>query len=497
MKKRFLKEFKVVKMILKKDFFKKTVILCLAFVVYFTFFVSLSKAGVKELIIGIGLDQKNVKISSASGMNVQLLGETSKTRYSRRIPSDFELILSCSSRGINFISVPEFMKKDSFFRRTRFFRMSVTPAGNSFIKFNNKQYRGSIAVFVNDRYLLTVVNKLDLEKYLYGVVPKEMLPSSPIEALKAQAVVARTFAVRYMDKCSKEGYNLTNDTSCQVYGGYDAEDQRTNRAVDLTSGYILTYKGAPVSAVYTSVCGGHTVNNEDAWSGAAKSYLRGVPCPYCSSSPKYKWDYQISKTDFTQIFRKKGISFNGDIKSIEIVSRTDGNRVKLIKLVHRDGAEYISGKELRSLIGADKIKSTWFDVSGSFEGYTRYTPVNNLRKLKNRLSLIKLRKKYNNNSVTGKKIASLEKNNSRNLADNTDESKKISSSEELIRNIINNSLSKKKSIEKSSSFAFTGRGHGHGVGMCQSGAAVMAQNNFSYTDILSYYYKDVTLKVIK
>lgn len=148
------------------------------------------------------------------------------------------------------------------------------------VRYNEKPYRGRLEVFANSKGTLTVVNVIPLEDYVRGVVPNELSPGGwpELEALKAQAVAARTYAVSNLGRFSAEGYDLTPDTRSQVYGGRSTEHPLTDRAVLETRGRILTYKGAPVNALYTSTCGGRTEDGENIFGGAPVPYLRGREC---------------------------------------------------------------------------------------------------------------------------------------------------------------------------------------------------------------------------
>ena len=148
------------------------------------------------------------------------------------------------------------------------------------VRYNEKPYRGRIEVFANTKGTLTVVNVVPLEEYVRGVVPNELSPGGwpELEALKAQAVAARTYAVSNLGRFASQGYDLTPDTRSQVYGGRATEHPLTDRAVAETRGRILTYKGAPVNALYTSTCGGRTEDGENIFGGGAVAYLRGREC---------------------------------------------------------------------------------------------------------------------------------------------------------------------------------------------------------------------------
>ncbi|HVF43784.1 MAG TPA: SpoIID/LytB domain-containing protein [Pyrinomonadaceae bacterium] len=148
------------------------------------------------------------------------------------------------------------------------------------VRYNEKAYRGRLEVFANSRGSLTVVNVVALEDYVRGVVPNELSPGGwpELEALKAQAVAARTYAVSNLGRFASEGYDLTPDTRSQVYGGRSTEHPLTDRAVSETRGRVATYAGRPINALYTSTCGGRTEDAENIFGGEAPAYLRGREC---------------------------------------------------------------------------------------------------------------------------------------------------------------------------------------------------------------------------
>lgn len=147
----------------------------------------------------------------------------------------------------------------------------VTP-----VRVNGKAYRGKIEVFVNSRGSLTIVNVVNLEDYLRGVVPNELgLPA--LEAEKAQAVAARTYAVANINQFGAQGFDILPTTRSQVYRGYSSESQMGTQAVNETRGIVATYHGKPINALYTSTCGGRTENSENVFE-FNEPYLRGVEC---------------------------------------------------------------------------------------------------------------------------------------------------------------------------------------------------------------------------
>ncbi len=146
------------------------------------------------------------------------------------------------------------------------------------VKLNGKAYRGKIEVFVNSRGTLTVVNVVSLEDYLLGVVPNELgLPS--LEAQKAQAVAARTYAVANINGFGNQGFDLLPTVWSQVYRGVSSEGTMPTQAVQQTRGIVATYNGKPINALYTSTCGGRTENSENIFD-FNEPYLRGVECAF-------------------------------------------------------------------------------------------------------------------------------------------------------------------------------------------------------------------------
>jgi len=154
------------------------------------------------------------------------------------------------------------------------------PAPDVRVAVDGVTYRGSVRVSVNPRGLLNVVNRVDLEEYLYGVVPAEMGPKrfDAIEGLKAQAVAARTYALAHRGQFESEGYDICPGPKCQAYGGAALEDPLSTAAVDGTRGLVLASGGQFADALFVSTCGGVTENVENVFSGGPVPYLVSVPC---------------------------------------------------------------------------------------------------------------------------------------------------------------------------------------------------------------------------
>lgn len=158
--------------------------------------------------------------------------------------------------------------------------LTVLPFSAGTIRIDGQPWRSSARLFVNPRGLLNVINELNLEEYLYGVVPAEMGPSiyDELEALKAQAVAARTYAIRNLGQFESEGYDICPGPACQAYKGFAAEHELSTRAVRETAGLVITYEGKPIDSLYSATCGGETSDVGIMFPGRSEPYLKSVRC---------------------------------------------------------------------------------------------------------------------------------------------------------------------------------------------------------------------------
>ena len=168
-----------------------------------------------------------------------------------------------------------------------------TSADFSPVSIFGKRYRGGLK-FLKNTSSITVVNYLNVEEYLMGVIPNEMSPSWNIEALKAQAVAARSFAYSNYSKFTPYGFNLTPDTRSQVYGGYDTENERSNQAVAQTKGIVGYYNGKIAQLIYNASSGGKTESSTNVWGGNIP-YLVAQNDPYSVNNPYQNWKISWNK----------------------------------------------------------------------------------------------------------------------------------------------------------------------------------------------------------
>ena len=239
--------------------------------------------------------------------------------------------------------------------------ISVEPVGGSRVYINGRIFRGEIRVFKDGRKL-TVVNAVDLEEYLYGVMRNEVSTWWPMEALKAQAIAARTYALNQINESKGKDYDVTADVSSQVYGGIFSEKWRTNRAVDETRDEVLTYNGAIFPAFFHATCGGSTFDAAYLWNIDLPP-LKGVKCRWCRKSPHFYWEKWLSVKETEEKLAAAGYSV-GDIIGFETEKRDPFSaRILELKVKGNKGEAAILAKDFRRIIGADIVRSTNFKVT--------------------------------------------------------------------------------------------------------------------------------------
>lgn len=224
---------------------------------------------------------------------------------------------------------------------------------------NNKGYRGVIEVRPADRGMV-VINELPLEEYLVGLINCEISSQWPIDAIKAQAVIARTYALYQREMRKNAPYHLESSVLDQVYDGCDIEDSRAARGVKETAGEVLTYKGAIIQAFYHSNCGGHTEAAENVW-GFGLPYLEGVDCQYCLTAPSVKWEQSISLAKIETQLRSAGYQVSG-LKEVRTGTRNRSGRVGDLTLITARSRQTITAVNFRKALGYGVIKSTNFET---------------------------------------------------------------------------------------------------------------------------------------
>lgn len=313
-----------------------------------------------ELSVGLMSGQKRVSLLGRNGI----------------------LSICTSLENKSFITVPKEkpllieLKNGAFFVdgiEKKVDRLIVRVSDGGVIQVNSAPYRGYIILL--RKYGITVVNHVPVEDYLYGVVPKEMPPSWNMEALRAQSVAARTFALKNRGRHRAEGYDLCSTSECQVYEGIGAETKASTEAVDSTRGEVLFYQGVISNALFHTDSGGMTESSENVW-GSIVPYLRSVPEVQVQTRP---WNRSIPSTQFIQKIETadKKIGHLKDIKLSPLQigkgkgDRSVSGRVLSMRIIGDKGNTSLSGNKIRALFG---LPSTLFNVrilksNVEFSGY--------------------------------------------------------------------------------------------------------------------------------
>ncbi len=237
---------------------------------------------------------------------------------------------------------------------------SLTLASPATIKINGKQYRGLIELLPADKGGV-VVNELPLEEYLVGLINCEISSQWPIEAVKAQAVIARSYALYQRDARKYALYHLESSVLDQVYDGADIEDSRAVRGVQETAGEVLTFNGAVIQAFYHSSCGGHTESATNVWGGSF-SYLQGVACAYCTEATAAHWEATLSLKKVEALLRAAGVQAAG-LKDVRAGSTNPSGRLEQLMLVTARGSVPVPAVLFRKAVGYGVIKSTRFRIA--------------------------------------------------------------------------------------------------------------------------------------
>ena len=228
----------------------------------------------------------------------------------------------------------------------------IEPEDGGYVWIGNRWYRGKTQLILqNDG--ITAINHVDLEQYLYSVVGAEAVSSWPIEALKAQAVAARSYALYKRNKESNGIYDVDTTIGTQVYKGLDSEYTTTHEAVNSTLGQIMTYDEEVILAAFHSSSGGYTENVEDIWSSPLP-YLRAV-VDYDHQSPVFEWQQVIPVSKIQSL-----VAGIGNIRGLQPAKMTPRGRVITMQVTGDRGSTTVSGKDLRKVLD---LRSTLFRIS--------------------------------------------------------------------------------------------------------------------------------------
>ncbi len=327
-----------------------------------------------------------------------------------------------------------------------------------YISVNKKPYRGYIRL-INSGNRITVINVVNLEEYLYGVLPHEMSTGWPIEALKSQAICARTYSASNMGRFESYGFDLTDNTLSQVYGGVSSEKEDCTRAVDETKGMVVTYNGKIASTFYFATSSGTTLDVKDVWGSSGYPYLVSVDDSLQSEVIKNNgpWKVTFTKEEINNLISRKGLGI-GEIKDISAEYNEQGAVMKLI-LTGSEGTKVYQREAARTFFG---VRSQVFTIVKNSDSAGSFCSLG----------------AGGFNSI-GADTAVL----------SAEGTSTVGSMKVLTANGI-------EFIEPSASFdsiTLNGYGNGHGIGMSQNGAKAMANAGYTYDKIITHYFTGVDI----
>ena len=331
------------------------------------------------------------------------------------------------------------------------------------VSMGSRDYRGRMEIGRYGKGTLTAVNVVPLEEYLYGVVPAEMPSTWHEEALKAQAVCSRSYALVKAgyggSSNAKKGYKIVDTVSSQVYKGCLYESQKVNRAVDATKGEMVCYNNKVVAAYFFSTSGGHTENSMDVWA-VDLPYLQGVPDPYESNASREVWETVVRKQELTALLAKQEMDI-GAVSELVPTSYSKYGRIRALRVFGAERSVTLQGTTIRTLLN---LNSTKFKIVEKGDVPDKVT------------------------------VLSAEGTSERRISDmyiaSADDVAKASA--ELSQYIVQGAEDlwnyPASAPDGAEELLLAGMGFGHGVGMSQYGAKGMAEAGYSYKEIIEYYY---------
>ncbi len=255
-----------------------------------------------------------------------------------------------------------FVKPDKIQILDKIYSLPIKLYSQGKIKIDGNIYPGEIEVFSKDGQTISLVNNVNIETYLYGVVPYEISPSWADEMLKIQAIIARTYTIANLNRHKEDGFDLCSTVHCQVYKGINENmELRIKKAVDSTKGLVVVDKNNEhlVQTYYHATCGGATEDVSEVWSKVSSiKSLKGVKCEFCKNSPYYEWNYSFDIEKFVIKLKVNGYNIGDKIKNILVLSKTNHGRIKNLKIVGNKNTVEISGETLRRILGYNNLKST-------------------------------------------------------------------------------------------------------------------------------------------
>ncbi len=430
----------------------------------FLFLFLTGEAFGETLRVGVAL---NVKIGTLSSSQAYTLVDAQGKRHS----------LSGSAPV-------KYLKGNSVEIKGKVLSLPVKIQGKAPVAWGSHPYRGSLELRQASSGI-SVINVIDVETYLRGVLKMEANPEWPQEVLKAQAVVARTYAVSHKGRHGAEGFDICALPHCQVYRGINAEDPRCDKAIQATKGMTLVYQGKYALTPYHSDSGGSTADVRDVWGGSVP-YLLPRQEPLTYTSPYSSWELSLSPRQVQEALQKMGFSV-GEVYSMQVGTRDSYGRAITLQFSGSSGSKSVSAHRFRMALGSDVLRSTNFQVrsSGNIPIPSQPSAAGTISfKEQQELSLMTQQGVFSTEELMDmllhpeKQRTYLEKKRKGIPAPGTATGGNIPST-------------------RAGGFHLSGKGWGHGVGLSQWGARALAEQGWGWEKILNHYYPGTSIKKVK
>ncbi len=418
-------------------------------------YIACAKPEINMLRVGLCYSNDAVDKCSISSESGFLVGTESDRKFNQTGEIESGTIeISIAADGICSFSDKTFDTKNG--------TLTFMPKNNEFISFKNNKYRGGIQIINAGNGKMNIVNLISPDDYIKGVIGSEMPSSWHIEALKAQAVCARNYAISNVNKHSKYGFDVCTTVDCQVYGGVNAETKTTIQASEETSGKYLLYNGALAETLFFSCDGGHTSNSKYVW-GSDIPYLRGVKDIYenPSEASRYNWSTTLTADELEAKLATSGVNI-GKITAITATTEPTTGQVYNLEIKGTSGTHVLKNDKTRTWLGYNTLYSQVYTITPVTAGST---------------STITALSAKGKSSPQGLSVLSSEGITSISYPFIAKSSKSINELNAMAL-----------------AYRFDGHGWGHGLGMSQYGAKAMADQGFTYDEILTFYYQGTYLE---
>lgn len=241
-------------------------------------------------------------------------------------------------------------------------RLLIKASDSGLILIGDRKFRGTIQLIRKENLRLLLINHVALEDYVKGILYHEVSHYWPMEVLKAQAIVCRSYAVYQMQESRAKDYDVTSDVFSQVYGGKTSERYRTSEAVDKTRLQVIMYNEKVLPAYFHSTCGGHTEDAVLLWNINLPP-LKGVTCRFCQGSPHLQWHAVLPLEEIEEELSSTGYAGCKNIKTIKVSGKDASGRLTNLGIITDKKEIIISAKDFRNTVGPNIIKSTNFSLS--------------------------------------------------------------------------------------------------------------------------------------